>query len=123
MESIEKGGPPDLLTAPDELSKVATQDLLEAPEVSVQLAVESLQLRGKVDGLLRNDGVVIAIERKPRSAMFKPASRLQAMTYAVGGCLLLKTEKASTAAHWMVTGYKGESGPSGHITEDLCPIC
>ena len=104
VESIRRGGPPDLRSASRDLTKISTQDLLETPEVSVSLAVEGLKLNGKADGLLRNKGIVIAIERKPRSAMFKRPTTLQAMVYAVGGCLLFKKEQGCSGAHWQVTG-------------------
>ena len=121
-ESSAKGGPPDWRDAPDNLLKIATQDMLEAAEVRVELAVENLGLRGRADGLLRTDGLVIAVERKPRSGMYKPASALQAMAYAIGGCLSLKTSQASVGASWIVTSHEGARGPTGHMTEYSCAL-
>ncbi len=120
--SAAEGGPPDWLNAPDTLFANAKQDLLEAPEVRVELSVEKLELRGKADGLLRTEGLVAAIERKPRTGMYKPASALQAMTYAIGGCLALKKKQASLGASWIITSYGGELGPGGRITQDVCDL-
>ena len=120
--SIATGGPPDLRSASKNLLEIPAKDLLEAPEVSVQLYIDQLALRGRVDGLLRTNGIVTAIERKPRSGWFKPSSALQAMTYAIGGCLHLKDPKASKGASWIVTDYEGVPGPSGRITETACDL-
>jgi len=114
--SIEAGGPGDLRRSSREIVDSAAEDLLEAPEVKVKLGVGDLALSGRVDGLLRKDGIVIAVERKPKTGVYQPASRLQAMTYAIGGCLAFEKADASRAAHWLVTDYKGNVGPRGDIT-------
>ena len=121
-DSIAKGGPPDWKRAPSSTVSVAAKDLLEAPEVRVSLTVNSLDLRGKADGLLRRDGVVVAVERKPRSRVFHPSSTLQAMSYAIGGCLALGSESASQGAKWLVSDYGGSFSHEGSITEGVCDL-
>jgi CRISPR/Cas system-associated exonuclease Cas4 (RecB family) len=120
--STARGGPPDWSSAPPAIASIAAEDLLETPEVKVSLAVMGLDLRGKADGLLRTDGIVIAVERKPLSRMYHPASTLQAMSYAIGGCLLLKSEKASRSAQWLITDYAGQRRRVGDITEKVCAL-
>ena len=118
--SIAKGGPPDWKNAPKAMLSLAAQELLEAPEVRVALTVDNLDLRGRADGLLRSDGMVVAVERKPRTKMYHPASTLQSMSYAIGGCLSLQSETASSGAKWLVSNYSGDSSRGGSITENVC---
>lgn len=101
------GRPPDWLSAPAITAATAAEELLEAPEVRVQLAVEGLRLRGVADGVFRSQGIVSTVERKPLSAMCKPASVLQAMTYAIGACLSLDDHKASVGAGWLPRATAG----------------
>lgn len=116
------GGPPDWVSAPATTASIASEDLLEAPEVRVQLAVEGLRLRGVADGVFRSKGIVSTIERKPLTAMCKPSSVLQAMTYAIGACLSLNDHKASVGAGWATTSYSGKLGRGGRITQEVCVL-
>ena len=120
--SIAKGGPPDWKRVPKSMAAVADQELLEAPEVRVSLTAGGLDLRGKADGLLRSSGIVVAVERKPRTRVFQPASTLQAMSYAIGGCLSLGSENASQGAKWLVSDYGGSINREGDITESVCDL-
>jgi hypothetical protein len=120
--SVAKGGPPDWKNAPKAMLSIAAEELLEAPEVRVALMVDNLDLRGRADGLLRSDGMVVAVERKPHTKMYHPASTLQSMSYAIGGCLLLKSETASSGAKWLVSNYSGDSSRGGSITENVCEM-
>jgi hypothetical protein len=121
-DSLGRGGPPDVSRASEDVIAIAEQDLLEAPEATVKLAAEGIRLRGKADGLLRSNGLIVAVERKPRTRMYQRSSALQAMTCAIGGCLSLGQASASLGASWLVTSYAGVVGPQGRISEKTCQL-
>lgn len=92
-------------------------DLADAPEINVSLECESLLFQGRADAVARQSATLFGIERKPYSRWHAPASRLQAMLYAVGAACSMVRPIACDRVGWAVTNYHGKVGPHGMLTE------